>query len=243
MKNNQNGFATVIVVLAAIVALIIGGAAWYYTQGAKPKSAQPSPAPVVDQQPVQLDSADQTNPQPVQNPQVNTTPLVVNQQSVQPKPTSQTNTQPVKTPPATGTAANQSAQGNADQCATIQNESGNGLCYTQIATNKQDASYCEKITFSLQKDVCYEKIATEKRDPSLCAKINSFNIDAQDSCYKDAAGQADAVPACEKATNPTDRDECYEGFALEKKNPLYCDYIKDDKSKNSCISDLNSDGE
>ncbi len=68
---------------------------------------------------------------------------------------------------------------------------------------------------------------------------NSLKGSLRDSCINTIARkealETKSKDACEKMTNPQDRDSCYFSLKLTTDNPTYCQYIKDELLKDMCL--------
>ena len=83
-------------------------------------------------------------------------------------------------------------------------------CYYKYATEKKDASVCEKVKEASYKSNCYQSVANYTGDPALCDKITMIN--SKDYCYRDMANKFQDITYCNKVTTANLKQECLQNL-------------------------------
>ena len=106
--------------------------------------------------------------------------------------------------------------GDKDTCERIVDGAIRDDCFARIASLKQDATACDKVTFG--KSECYVDVAIQTSDAGLCEKGNA----ERDQCYQAAlSGNYDACPEgeskkiCNDAISEGNPELCLTGRTIE----------------------------
>jgi len=135
-------------------------------------------------------------------------------------------------------------------CNKVVAKSSKNRCYWNVADAKQDSSFCQniiddqdlknrclatigsdsllcdKINNQPERNSCYLNIAIKKNDQSLCEKMDETEIveewkqDTQIICMATVSGDKSL---CEKINRESEKEDCYFGVAVEKKDDSLCE--------------------
>jgi hypothetical protein len=104
-------------------------------------------------------------------------------------------------------------------------------CYIEVAKVLKDKSLCEKVETPQSKEWCYISLAEVLKDENLCQKAKDDHSKSQ--CYLGVAKAKKNPILCEQISYPnvcngmpTLRDDCYDWFAIELKDPKFCDKME-----------------
>ena len=88
-------------------------------------------------------------------------------------------------------------------------------CYIDLAKEKKDETYCEKIEDNLYRSDCYKDLAVIKEEEALCDKIPFHLLKiSRPSCYANVALKKNDETICDKLSNSEENGSCYERFAF-----------------------------
>jgi hypothetical protein len=104
----------------------------------------------------------------------------------------------------------QTSNNNSDE---LRNE-----CYSGVAQNILDDSYCAKISSPYDEDACYQSLGEVKNDTTVCDKMVDFNLkdEFKGDCYMKVAQNTKNSSICDEITFvPGDIATCYELLGLK----------------------------
>jgi len=118
-------------------------------------------------------------------------------------------------------------------CDVIAQDASKRMCYYDLAPKILDSSLCEKLQSNSLSSQCYYGIAVKTLDRELCSKItNNLEPFSPSGCTK----AIDILqPTFQECTSSTDTDACLYEKAVKGKLMQMCGYIKDGRTKNSCL--------
>ena len=103
-------------------------------------------------------------------------------------------------------------------------------CYAIVAELKLDPGAC--LEAGSMADQCYRQYASDKKDATVCDRIT--DISGRDSCYDNLVNQLADPALCEKISSVNTKDNCYSNIAMRLGDPTYCDKIANASMKQSC---------
>ncbi|PIU21304.1 MAG: hypothetical protein COT15_03015 [Candidatus Diapherotrites archaeon CG08_land_8_20_14_0_20_34_12] len=107
-------------------------------------------------------------------------------------------------------------------------------CYVLVGGVKKDPDVCLEAEF--QEDECYNKYATEKKDASVCEKIKEANY--KSNCYQSVANYTGDPALCDKITMINSKDYCYRDMANKFQDITYCNKVTTANLKQECLQNL-----
>lgn len=96
-----------------------------------------------------------------------------------------------------------------------QNEFTGNVVVEEHTVEEDVADDCSLLEDLYREWMCYRKQAKAQEDPAFCERIGG-----DEAMYG--------------ISSSTARDGCYEGVAMETRNPAYCDLVADSTIKRSC---------
>lgn len=116
-------------------------------------------------------------------------------------------------------------------------------CYSELATQTSDPSYCERITSGSKKDDCLGDYLYANSyyitNWSLCDKFSAASSD-KSYCYNLAATRTKNTQYCDKIEDSSygygtySKPSCYAGVAKQSKNPSLCSQFSTTTEKDEC---------
>jgi len=122
-----------------------------------------------------------------------------------------------------------------DQC---QSTISPGECYTNLAIDSENVSYCDKILESNWKSMCYTLLAPKLKNISYCEKTN---YNDRQKCYAKTIKKLDDPSECLKISNTKMRDSCLYDVSTLHGIDSYCGQIsitEGMKSRDYCYRDV-----
>jgi hypothetical protein len=135
--------------------------------------------------------------------------------------------------------------GNAQNASICNRMSGirRDDCLSQLATAKNDTSFCMTINYSYERDNCISNIAVARARPDLCEPI-SVSL-SRDTCKNQIYGQLAInnkdtsfcnMLISENSSNENMVDRCIFGMARKLNDTSYCNQITNFLTKELCIT-------
>jgi len=84
------------------------------------------------------------------------------------------------------------------------------------------------------KRTCYLVLATVTKNVEICEEAGT----EKDNCYQQYAMQNKEVSTCEKISNLNYKDSCYQNLASSLSDPMLCEKIKSAPQKDSCYFNI-----
>ena len=104
-------------------------------------------------------------------------------------------------------------------------------CYSLIAQEFNDVSFCQKIKDEFIRYDCLNEMAVQLQDEGLCREITTVNDD-RDECLSKVAIIKKDPKICDQVSQGESGagwvwGECYKGVAFVREDFLLCAYLKD----------------
>ena len=155
------------------------------------------------------------------------------------------------------------AKQDPEECKKLSDTNHVDDCYLLYAREIADYSLCDLISRVGTKDACIDLIAADTLNWTLCDKIAGYTtrdrcyygagldtldfkycdkITAQDfyllrvNCYGHVSWYRGDPSGCENLDKQADKDDCYNGYAVNSRDSSGCDYIIDENKKQSCMN-------
>ncbi len=114
-------------------------------------------------------------------------------------------------------------------------------CYNELASTlaseSQNAKYCDWIDDSSDRAYCYYQLAVELEDCNIAPKQKEIDdTDWYSKCLKTLASKKSDPEQCEEIEVQQQKDDCYYKLALELEDPEYCRIIVTDWIMGPCYS-------
>ncbi|MBI4066458.1 hypothetical protein HY411_01965 [Candidatus Gottesmanbacteria bacterium] len=112
------------------------------------------------------------------------------------------------------------------------------VCYTQIAEELHDRTWCDRIDNAQSQSLCFAHIATSAND---CEAIR--NDESKNTCFDLMANKIGDTKICDKITDNvayrTSKYGCYRSVAFAKGDSMICELITENKTEQAyCFSDV-----
>ena len=124
-------------------------------------------------------------------------------------------------------------------CGKISSEYTKDACYQIVGQRKNDITICDKmVAFDLKdefKGSCYLQIARSTKDTSICDRLTFFS-NYQGVCYAEMASAHEDPSICEKIATQHDKDGCYQGIANKKADASLCDKVSVTEQRDYCLA-------